>query len=130
VDALRVNDDNDDSSELAVFGDRRLAKVHIRVSNGNAVVDSLKCETLRQREGEPKINEDLAQMLDPFEDWRGVSDAKISGAVTPTLALRLVQKMKTEISMEERETLRITRCNAINAHLRPPQLCVYGNDMA
>ncbi|KAI5364867.1 hypothetical protein Slin15195_G044050 [Septoria linicola] len=72
---------------------RRLAKVNIRVSNGNAVLDQIKSEIVRKREGGIRVNEDLEEMLEPFADLRGVREVEVAGAVTDSFAKSLRSSM-------------------------------------
>ena len=81
--------------------DRRLAKVLIRVSNGNAVLDALKSNIVRQREGRVKVSEDIEEMLEPFGQLRGVQQAQIRGAVTDMFARRLEARMMSERCIDE-----------------------------
>lgn len=81
--------------------DRRLAKVYIRVSNGNAVLDALKTNTSREREDDKNISEDIEVILGPFGDLRGVQQVSVVGAVTDSYAQRLEAKMMSERSVEE-----------------------------
>ncbi|SMQ53051.1 unnamed protein product [Zymoseptoria tritici ST99CH_1A5] len=120
VNALRTNADaaNDD--------EKRLAKIGIRVSNGNAFLDREKSEIVRQREGAIKVSEDLEVMLEPFGDLRGVREVQISGAVTDKFAASLKEKMMSLGKLDEAAIERSLK----NLEMAPsPQLCVYGNDM-
>ena len=91
VNALQASNESD-----ATAAQRRLAKVYIRVSNGNAVLDSLKSSIVREREGSIKVSEDIEEMLEPFGDWRGVQRVHIIGAVTDSYARRLEARMMDE----------------------------------
>lgn len=86
--------------------ERRLAKVNIRVSNGNAFLDQIKSDIVRQREGSVKVAEDLEEMLEPFGDLRGVRTVQIAGAVTDKFSDRLAAKM---MSMEKVDVSALTQ---------------------
>lgn len=94
-----------------VAEDGRLAKVLIRVSNGNAVLDALKSNIVREREGSVKVPEDIEEMLEPFSQLRGVQQVHILGAVTYEFARRLEAKMMSERSIEEK-----TKPKFVNGH--------------
>ena len=115
--------------ELIVQGERRLAKLNIRVSNGNAVVDALKSDAVRQREGQVKANDDIEEMLEPFGTLRGVGQVSIGGAVTADFAGQLASKMKSQPDREELERMKLLERRRIMLCTGPPALCVYGNDM-
>ena len=77
--------------------DRRLAKVSIRVVNGNAFLDQVKSDVVRKSEGRIRGSEDLEEMLEPFGELRGVREVDISGAVTEAFAQSLrANMMSTE----------------------------------
>lgn len=97
VDALRPGNETD-----ATIGDRRLAKIYIRVSNGNAVLDALKTSIVREREGGVKVSEDIQEILDPFGQIRGVQQVSVVGAVTESYAHRLEALMTSEKMSEEK----------------------------
>lgn len=105
---------------------RRLAKVFIRVSNGNAVMDSIKSEIVRQREGSIRVNEDLEEMLEPFGDLAGVREASVTGAVNEAFAVVLTERMK---SAEHKPLRCCIDDEGLNLSEADPQLCVYGNDI-
>jgi hypothetical protein len=106
---------------------KRMAKISIRVSNGNAFLDQVKSEIVRQREGTIRISEDLEIMLEPFLDLRGVREVQISGAVTDKFAANLKEKM---MSLEKLDPAAIERSLQDLDLAPPPRMCVYGNDMA
>ncbi len=131
VDALRANDDGTgNSGGLEVGGERRLAKVNIRVSNGSVVVDGLKHDLGRKCEENVKINEDVEEMLEPFGGLRGVREVSIVGDVPTVVAERLTSKMKAQAGPGESAALRVFDKDAALGRDKPPTLCVYGNDMA
>ncbi|KAI7408319.1 hypothetical protein KC328_g89 [Hortaea werneckii] len=68
---------------------RYLTNLIIRVSNGNTVLDSIKSDIVRQREGGIRENEDLEVMLEPFRQLYGVHNCSISGAVNLDFAREL-----------------------------------------
>lgn len=131
VNALQEDCAGADPDESIDATTRRMGKVHIRVSNGNAVLDQIKSDAVRQREGGIKVAEDLEEMLEPFGDLRGVHHVAIYGAVTETFAANLRKKM---MSMEKADpTERLAR-GIRDFDLPPgmnqdPRLCVYGNDI-
>ncbi|EME42936.1 hypothetical protein DOTSEDRAFT_173475 [Dothistroma septosporum NZE10] len=117
-----TSDGRDSGTEFC--NERRLAKVHVRVSNGNAVLDQIKS----QREEAVKIEQDVEDMLAPLGDLRGVRDVAITGAVMKPFAESLRQKMmgndKLEHSTAISKALRV-----LELDMTTPQLCVYGNDI-
>lgn len=96
-----ADEDDEGWSEIRSKRDRRLAKVHIRVSNGNAVLDQIKSEVVRKREGGIRVNEDLEEMLEPFGELRGVREVEITGAVTDTFAESLRKTMMDTTTRSE-----------------------------
>jgi hypothetical protein len=120
VNALQTSD-NPKSEEV-----KRLAKISIRVSNGNAFLDQVKSEIVRQREGTIKISEDLEIMLEPFTTLRGIREVQVSGAVTDKFAGILKEKMMSLKRLNQEEIARSMR----DLDMEPaPRMCVYGNDM-
>lgn len=93
VDALKLPAFEGDENGT---GGRRLAKLNIRVSNGNAVLDSIKSQIVRDREGSVRVSEDLEEMLEPFAELRGVREVGITGAVTNTFARKLERTMMSQ----------------------------------
>lgn len=92
--APEMKSENDaERAEVHHQQDRRLAKVAIRVVNGNAVLDQVKSDIIRKREGSIRVNEDLEEMLEPFGELRGVREVDISGAVTDVFAQNLRASM-------------------------------------
>ena len=75
---------------------KRLTHVNVRVSNGNAIVDALKSEAVRQQESGIKVAEDVGEMLEPFGDLRGVQQVHIGGAVNADVARSLEHRMTNE----------------------------------
>lgn len=80
--------------------ERRLTKVIVRVSNGNAVLDDLKSRGGRQREGEITVANDLELMLEPMRQLYGVRTVSISGAITETFARDLEASMRNTMPPE------------------------------
>ncbi|KAI7478370.1 hypothetical protein KC351_g8263 [Hortaea werneckii] len=74
---------------------RHLTNLIIRVSNGNTVLDSIKSDIVRQREGEIRVNEDLEVMLEPFRQFYGVHNCSISGAVNLDFARELETSVRS-----------------------------------
>ena len=126
VNALRSPVQNDGAES----DDRQLAKVNIRVSNGNAVLDALKSDIVRQREGGIKVSEDLEEMLEPFGDLRGVREVNINGAVTERFARALEEKMTSIESVEDRTWTKVDSERMWASNGGDVPLCVYGNDMS
>lgn len=118
-----------DDEGSAGMVERRLTKLAIRVSNGNAVLDQVKSDIVRKREGGIKVSEDLEEMLEPFRQLYGVRDASISGAVTDKFAKGLEASMQsTERSEDGGGNVMV---DAEDAGLGAPAkgVCVYGNDL-
>jgi hypothetical protein len=106
VGALQASNESDVSVD-----DRRLAKVHIRVSNGNAVLDALKSNIVLEREGSVKVSEDIEEMLEPFGQLRGVQQVSVVGAVTESYARRLEARMTSKRSSEEEDASKADGCH-------------------
>ncbi|KAK5121890.1 hypothetical protein LTR85_004461 [Meristemomyces frigidus] len=109
--------------------ERRLTKICIRVSNGNAVLDAVKSDIVRQREGGIRVAEDLEIMLEPLRQLYGVREVSISGAVTDRFARELEACMRSTERPEADE--RHVRVDVEDAGLGAPVkgVCVYGNDI-
>lgn len=107
-------------------GQRHLAKVNIRVSNGNVYLDQTKSEAVRQREAGNKISEDVAEMLEPFSDLRGVREVAISGAVTEAFARSLEETMRSTTALDR--SIMLAR-GVHDLDIATPPICVYGNDL-
>lgn len=105
---------------------RRLTKINIRVSNGNAVLDQIKSEIVRKREGRIRVVKDLEEMLEPFRDLRGVRSVQIDGAVTDEFSKILAAKMMSLDSVDAAVLARSARDLDVPSE---PQMCVYGNDI-
>ncbi|KAF2170718.1 hypothetical protein M409DRAFT_63800 [Zasmidium cellare ATCC 36951] len=127
------SNEDDEDGYVFVPGDsyatnkgRQLAKVNIRVSNGNVYLDQIKSEAVRQREAGNKISEDVAEMLEPFGDLRGVREVAISGAVTPEFAHSLEEMMRSTAPHDRATALTKTMHDL---ELASPPICVYGNDL-
>lgn len=75
--------------------ERLLSRVVIRVSNGSAVLDDIKREASWQKGGSAKVAEDLEEMLEPFDQLRGVRDASVNGSVTDVFATQLASGMQS-----------------------------------
>jgi len=106
---------------------RRLAKISIHVPNGNAVLDSIKSDKIRQRDGVTKVAEDVEAVLEPFGQLCGVRDVSINGAITDDFARKLEEKMRSTESVEYAQAQ-----DADDDELAAPQgvhLCVYGNNI-
>ncbi|KAK4501371.1 hypothetical protein PRZ48_007179 [Zasmidium cellare] len=112
--------------QAAKKDERQLAKVNIRVSNGNVYLDQIKSEAVRQREVGNKISEDVAEMLEPFGDLRGVREVAISGAVTNDFARSLEETMRGT-TPHDRTTTLTKRMHDLD--IATPPICVYGNDL-
>ncbi|KAK4548551.1 hypothetical protein LTR36_009461 [Oleoguttula mirabilis] len=109
--------------------ERRLTKVTIRVSNGNAVLDAVKPDIIRQREGGIKVAGDLELMLEPLRQLYGVREVSISGAVMEDLARSLTTSMRSDQRPEcdaRHATVDVDDAG-IGAPLKG--VCVYGNDL-
>ncbi|KAK3716815.1 hypothetical protein LTR37_006165 [Vermiconidia calcicola] len=109
--------------------DKRLTRVNIKVSNGNAVLDQLKSDIVRQREGGIKVAEDLEEMLEPFEDLRGVREVSIGGAVTEQFADKLAVKMRSEKGPDEMSSSKLMDEGLSVLNTDFVRVCVYGNDL-
>ncbi|CZT21798.1 uncharacterized protein RCC_07664 [Ramularia collo-cygni] len=105
---------NDPTRDL-VDQERRLTKIRIQVSNGNPILDQIKSDVARkregkfnngnamldqtksevgrQRDGKDRVSEDLEAILDPFGNLRGVRNVQITGAVTKSFSESLATKM-------------------------------------
>ncbi|CAK4034839.1 Hypothetical predicted protein [Lecanosticta acicola] len=118
-----------DAQDEPAEQERRLAKVLIRVSNGNAFLDQRKSEAVQAREGSIRTSEDLEEMLEPFGDLRGVREAAITGAVTQSFSAKLRGQMMSEEKRPEASVSSITRGVRDFDVATMPQLCVYGNDL-
>ncbi|KAK4621944.1 hypothetical protein CLAFUW4_06857 [Fulvia fulva] len=119
-----VHESGRDSGMEMRSDERRLAKVHVRVSNGNVVLGQIKS----QREEALKIEQDVETMLAPFGDLRGVRDVAITGAVMKPFADSLRQKMMGNEKLEH--TIAVTKAlRVLELDMTAPQLCVYGNDI-
>ncbi|TKA29024.1 hypothetical protein B0A50_03436 [Salinomyces thailandicus] len=102
VDALKLpivssplaNNDRTGLSEYQTYERRDLTKLIIRISNGNAVLDSIKSETTRKLEGGARVNEDLEMMLEPFRQLYGAREVSITGAVGDDYARQLRLSME------------------------------------
>lgn len=106
VEALQASNNSD-----AIADDRRLAKVYIRVSNGNAVLDALKSSVVREREIGVMVSEDIEKMLEPFGQLRGVQQVSVVGAVTESYARRLQARMTSKRSSEEEDASKGAGCH-------------------
>ena len=109
--------------------DRRLGKIYIRVSNGNAIIEALKSDAVRQREGGVKINEDVEEMLEPFGDLRGVGYVRVGGAVTDEVARSLEDRMRSDWTEDEKIDRKVVDQGMLMTTANPIQQCVYGNDI-
>lgn len=126
VNALQAHPVQLEDGTALTYQERRLNKIKIQVSNGNAVLDQIKKEVVRQREGKIRVAEDLEEMLEPFGELRGVRSVQIAGAVTTEFSERLVMKM---MSLDKLDASTLARsAQDIEASVEP-QLCVYGNDI-
>ncbi|KAK6429393.1 hypothetical protein LTR95_014460 [Oleoguttula sp. CCFEE 5521] len=103
-----------------------LTDITIRVSNGNAITDSLKN---RFSGVETKVSDDIDTMLEPFGILGGIITATVLGAVSQTSAREL------EARMRDASSGRPVKCccgggvadSVVDE--KPVQLCVYGNDI-
>ncbi|GAB7362440.1 hypothetical protein MBLNU230_g2762t1 [Neophaeotheca triangularis] len=75
---------------------RILSRVAIRVSNGNAILDDIKREASWQKGSVAKVAEDLEEMLEPFDQLRGVREASVNGSVTGLFAEQLASRMQSD----------------------------------
>lgn len=101
-----------------------MARVMVRVSNGNSVTQSLKAQF-----GEvQRISEDIEEILEPFGHFRNVRDPRVMGAVGQAYARVLEERMKSLKSNSKG-----CCCGGGMADVavdeKPVQLCVYGNDI-
>ena len=94
VNALGPVQTDEDGTESQSGKPRRLNRINIRVANGNAVIDALKSDSVRQREGVIRVTEGVEETLEPFSDLRGVHEVHIGGAVTEGFARLLEERMK------------------------------------
>ena len=127
---LHPKHDEPGEDEDCVHEHRHLTKLTVRVSNGNAVLDAIKQDAVRQREGGIRVNEDLEVMLEPFRQLYGVRECHISGAVNDEFARRLERSMQSpEPFADAHATARAI--DAEDAGMQAPVkgICVYGNDM-
>jgi hypothetical protein len=110
---------------------RCLYKVHVRISNGNAVIDQIKSEAGRQKDGQTKVAQDLEEMLAPFGDLHGVRDVAITGAVSKTFARILRERMMSDSGLDDvsRISKALTEFDLPPSLYPNPHLCVYGNDI-
>ncbi|KAI6891874.1 hypothetical protein KC318_g10256 [Hortaea werneckii] len=112
---------------------RHLTNLIIRVSNGNTVLDSIKSDIVRQREGGIRVNEDLEVMLEPFRQLYGVHNCSISGAVNLDFARELetsVRSVEPPSVAGERENAGVVDPEDGGLQMPVKGVCVYGNDMA
>ena len=114
VEALQASSGSD-----AIAKDRRLAKVYIRVSNGNAVLDALKTSIVREREGSIKVSEDIEEMLEPFGELRGVQQVSVVGAVTESYARKLEARMTSTRSSGEEDGSKGAGCHSQTKETTP-----------
>lgn len=138
-----IESQEDNHSEGYADEQRRLAKVVVRVSYGNAVIDSIKTIASQQRgkatpsdprrmdsestKGSDGTIDDVKDMLQPFGDLAGVREVRVMGAVFETFARALEERMR---STEAREcTYKGSVSDAWGEKPTAP-LCVYGNDMS
>ncbi|RMY79309.1 hypothetical protein D0863_00139 [Hortaea werneckii] len=111
---------------------RYLTNLIIRVSNGNTVLDSIKSDIVRQREGGVRVNEDLEVMLEPFRQLYGVHNCSISGAVNLDFARELETSVRSAGPPTARECEHAGPVDPVDGGLQMPVkgVCVYGNDLA
>ena len=102
-----------------------LARVMIRISNGNAVTQSLKVQFAEVQ----RISKDIEEILEPFGHLCGVRDARVMGAVGQSYACELEDRMRGYDHREQNGCC----CSGGMADLavdeKAVQLCVYGNDI-
>jgi len=103
----------------------RLNRVTVRVSNGNAITDSLNARGC----GSPKVSEDIAEMLQPFGCLCGVQYAKVMGAVGDDVARRLEEEMRSTNPSKTSGCCCSGGMADAAVDEKPVQLCVYGNDI-
>lgn len=106
--------------------ERRLSKISIRISNGNAVLDTIKSDDVRKREG-IKVAEDIKDMLEPFKQLYDVREASVSGAITDELAQELEDRMRSKERPAQNAKNVIFDDHGLGAPV--DGVCVYGNDM-
>jgi hypothetical protein len=88
-------EDGDDAARASAPPPSRipLAKLHLRISTANSIVDELKRNRARNSgcgtDSSEIAVQGLAEMLAPFERLWGVRDVAVTGAVTDGLARRL-----------------------------------------
>jgi hypothetical protein len=109
-----ADDDDDDATATARPSARMssripLAKLHIRISTANSIVDELKRNRARNSNS-GRINDEtdipvqgLTEMLAPFKSLCGVRDVAVTGAVTDVLARRVEQIMSADYASENSE---------------------------
>lgn len=103
----------------------RLNRVIVRVSNGNAITDSLNARGC----GSPKVSEDIAEMLEPLGCLRGVQYAKVMGAVSDDVARRLEDEMRSTSPSKTSGCCCSGGLADAVVDEKLVQLCVYGNDI-
>lgn len=109
--------------------ERRLTRLTVKVSTGNSVLDSLKDLSLKDKDSEPKIPQEIEYMLEPFGELDCVQYVNVVGAVTPSFARNLEQKMQTKSPPGSRKIKVDDEGMAALSRGKGPPLCVYGNDM-
>ena len=104
-----------------------LARVVIRISNGNTVTTSLKAQF-----GEvQRISQDIEEILEPFGHFCGVRDPRVVGAVGQAYARELEERMRNPEPRQPQGCC----CSGGMADLvedekKAVQICVYGNDIS
>ncbi|KAL1590612.1 hypothetical protein WHR41_00564 [Cladosporium halotolerans] len=124
VGALQPVDAEDMATDKSTE-EQGLARVIIRISNENAVMQSLKAQF-----GEvQKISEDIEEILEPFGHFRGVRDPRVLGAVGQGYARELEERMRSLEPLEDQACCCGGGMADVAVDEKPVQLCVYGNDI-
>jgi hypothetical protein len=106
VEALQAS-----NGSSTTIDDHRLARVYIRVSNGNGVLEELKSCIVQERECSVKVSEDIEEILNPFGQLRGVQQAVVVGAVNESYARSLEARMMSKKSPEDQDASKGCSCH-------------------
>lgn len=109
--------------------ERQLAKVVVRVSNANAVLEAIKSDFIRQREGAFSVADDLEEILAPFAQLRGVRDVSVGGAVADGFARELEDRMRSTERSPDQPRQYNGPDDGLASDSTDIHLCVYGNDL-
>ncbi|QIW98535.1 hypothetical protein AMS68_004053 [Peltaster fructicola] len=129
--ALQPGHDADESTEG--IHTETLAKVIIRISSSNAVLETIKtlpntsnCQT--PNETKDTTLKDVKEMLEPFGDLAGVRDVHITGTISDEFAHELETRMKSN-EPRQRHSGRSDQGMIDRTLGEQVPLCVYGNDI-